>query len=302
MTFLAALIAAFVVFLASITIILLIAGPTMLLQPRRRTAEFYWALGQPISPDEVHLPQEEITVITKDKTALSCWLIKAAPPANGTVIYLHGVADCKIDGIRLAKLLHEHHFHVFLYDSRRHGNSEGKFCTYGFFEKYDLISIIDYLQSRNDIELGRIGLFGTSMGGAIALQAAAIDRRIAAVVSENSFATLRTIFDDYQRRIIKLPFHYLRNIVIKRSERMASFKANDVSPLAAVAAVSIPLLFIYGKNDGLIGYKYSLMLYDEAHEPKELFPIENASHNDTWDVAGEKYEKKLITFFGEHLS
>src|SRR6202008_4281185 len=116
------------------------------------------------------------------------------------------------------------------YDARLHGESDGAYCTYGYYEKHDVLRIIDYLLSRTDIHPGNIGLFGTSMGAAVAIQAAALDKRISAIIAENSFATLRTIFDDYQRRIIKLPFHYLRNMVIVRSEFKATFKASDVSP------------------------------------------------------------------------
>lgn len=216
-------------------------------------------------------------------------------------MYLHGVADCKIDGIRFAKLMHDHHFNVFLYDSRRHGESDGKFCTYGFYEKHDVIKIIDYLISRTDIHPGKIGLFGTSMGAAIAIQAAAIDSRITSVVAENSFANLRSIFDDYQKRIIKLPFHYLRNLVIIRSELMAKFKASDVSPLDAVKNIHIPILFTYGSNDQLIKHQYSLMLYDAMTGPKDIFPIEHATHNDTWKIGGKTYEKKVVEFFESRL-
>ena len=301
MTFLVAVILLLFIFFASVTVILIFVGPTILLQPRRRTAEFYRALNQPILPSDAQLPYEEINIHVDDSLKLNCWLVKAQPPVKGTVIYLHGVADCKIDGIRFAKLLHDHHFNVFLYDSRRHGESDGKFCTYGYYEKHDVVKIIDYLKSRTDINPGKIGLFGTSMGAAIAIQAAAIDSRIASVVAENSFATLRSIFDDYQKRIIKLPFHYLRNLVIVRSEFMVNFKATDVSPLEAVKNIRIPILFTYGSNDQLINHQYSLMLYDATTGPKDIFPIEHAAHNDTWKIGGEAYEKKVVEFFERTL-
>ena len=301
MTLLLALIIALLLFLASVTIILFIIGPTLLLRPRRRMAEFYRALGLPTTPSEAELPYEEINVITDEGFKLNSWLIKAQQPVKGTVLYLHGVADCKIDGIQLSKLLHDNHFNVFLYDSRRHGNSDGKFCTYGFYEKYDVLRVIDYLVSRTDIALGKIGIFGTSMGAAIALQATVIDKRIASVVSENSFATLRSIFDDYQRRMVQLPFHFLRNIVIVRSELMAQFKATDVSPLDAVRNARIPILFIYGEKDQLIKHEYSVTLFENATGPKELFAIKNAAHNNTWEIAGEKYEQKLLDFFERTL-
>ena len=301
MTFLLALIIAFVLFLASVTIILFLIGPTLLLRPRRRTAAFYCSLGLPTSPEELGLPYEKIDVSLDDGMKLHSWLIKSQQPTKGTILYLHGVADSMIDGLRFAKLVHDRNYNVFLYDARRHGKSDGRFCTYGYYEKFDVSRIIDYLSTRKDVQLGNIGLFGTSMGAAVSLQAAAIDKRISAVVSENSFATLRTIFDDYQRRMIQLPFHFLRNIVILRSEIMAHFKASDVSPLDSVRNISVPILFIYAENDRHIKYTYSLMLYENAAGPKDVYPIPQATHMDTWHVGGKAYESRVMDFFERNL-
>ena len=82
MTLLAALVGVLFVFLASATIILLIVGPTILLQPRRRTADFYRALGQPLTPPDVQLHHEEIGVITNDGMKLNGWLIKTDAPVK----------------------------------------------------------------------------------------------------------------------------------------------------------------------------------------------------------------------------
>jgi uncharacterized protein len=302
MILLIALAAALAVFLISATVIIFIIGPTLLLQPRRRTAEFYRKAGLPTEPTELDIEFEEINIHTHDGFRLNSWLIKSKQPAKGTIIYLHGVADCKIDGLRFAKLMHDNHYNIFLHDSRRHGQSEGTHCTYGYHEKNDVTTIINYLVSRTDISLGKIGLFGTSMGAAVAIQSAAIDKRIVAIVSENSFAALRKIFDDYQKRIIKLPFHYLRNIVIIHSELRAKFKARDVSPLESVKNIHIPILFVYGTVDPLINYQYSIQLFEKANGPKELYPIEGAAHNNTWDIGGEKYRNRLLDFYRRNLT
>ena len=139
------------------------------------------------------------------------------------------------------------------------------------------------------------------MGAAVAIQAAAIDPRIRAVIAENSFTTLRSIFDDYQKRMIKLPFHYLRNLVIKRSELMARFRANDVSPIEALANISIPILVIAGERDRLINADYSRRLFTAAGEPKEFYPIPGASHSDTWVVAVKAYEETILGFLRRSL-
>lgn len=301
MFLLIALLVVLFLFLSSVTLILFFIGPTILLQPRRRHPKFYQKLSHPIKPSDLGLIYEEINLVTRDGIKLDSWLIKRGGDSKGTIIYLHGVGDCKITGLPFAKFFYDNGYNIFLYDSRRHGESEGTYCTYGFYEKQDLTDAINYLESRKDLHLGKIGIFGTSMGAAVALQSAAIDKRISAVAAENSFAALRTIFDDYQKRIIKIPFHYLRNIVIIRSEINAKFKAREVSPLKSVEDIKVPALFVYGTNDIHINYKNSVILYETTGEQKEIYPIENADHNNCWDVGGEKYHSKLLEFFGRYL-
>ena len=238
---------------------------------------------------------------TKEGFKLSCWFVKQPANSRGTIIYLHGVGDCKIGGIPYAQLFYHRGFNVFLYDSRRHGSSEGHYCTFGFYEKYDLSLAIDYLLSRRDARIGNIGVFGTSMGAAVALQAAAIDKRIAAVVAEASFTDLRTVMVDYQKRIIKLPWHFLRNLTMSRPQRLAYFKARLVSPIHSVQSVHKPLLFIHGTDDTRIRAEYARALYDNANQPKELFLIQKGDHTNLLNVGGSEYETRIVSFFEKNL-
>jgi pimeloyl-ACP methyl ester carboxylesterase len=284
-------------FLGTVTLILLLIGPTLLLRPKRRRADYYRSLGAPTHPAELGLPCEQLTIETDDGLKLSAWIVPAVPPVRGTILYLHGVGDCKIDGLRAAALFREQHYTTVLYDSRRHGESGGRFCTYGFYEKFDVMRVIDAAVRHAPAQGKPIGLFGTSMGASVALQAAALDHRISAVLAENSFATLRSIFDDYQRRMIKLPFHYLRNLVIVRSEFLADFKASDVSPIEAVGKIDIPVFFTFSEHDVRIRPEYSHQLFAAAHEPKAIYAILGAAHNNAWTIGGRPYEEKIIEFF-----
>lgn len=290
-----------VLFLIFVSMIILVIGPVMLLQPHRRTVDYYRRYTSILHPAGLQLPHEEITLKTTEGIELKCWLIKAQGQSRGTIIYLHGVSECKIIGLPIAKLLRDHGFNVFLYDSRRHGDSGGNYCTYGFYEKHDTATVISHLQTRPDLHLGRIGLFGSSMGAAVAIQVAACDARVAAVVAESGFATLRSIFDDYQKRVIKLPWHYLRNIVIKRSEHLAHFKANAVSPVDAVKDVHVPIFILHGTADTLIRSTYSEIVFASANEPKELWLIRGARHNDMAEIGGDEYRRRIIGFFEKYL-
>jgi len=284
-----------------VSAVLLVIGPGMLLQPYRRTIEYYRKYTAILHPSDLGLPYEDVALKTPEGIDLRCWLIRAEGEPRGTVIYLHGVSECKIVGLPMARDLHALGYNVFLYDSRRHGDSGGTYCTYGFYEKHDARAVISHLASRQDLRTGRIGLFGTSMGAAVAIQVAAIDDRVVALVAESGFATLRTIFDDYQKRMIKLPWHYLRNLVIVRSEHLAHFKASAVSPLEAVRSVHVPLFILHGTADTLIDARYSSMVFANANEPKELWLIEGAKHNDMAEVGGEEYRKRVLGFFERYL-
>jgi len=302
MSFLLAFVIVVVLFLINAAIVVLVVGPLILLQPQRRKKEWYARYTTMLEPRDAGLPQEDVTLLTYDGLKLRGWLV-AQPKrrSRGTVIYLHGVGDCKTGGIALSKLLHHYRYNVFLYDSRAHGESEGKYCTYGYYEKHDVTAAISYLLKRKDIRVGKIALFGTSMGAAVALQAAAVDKRIAAVISEASFTDLRTISVDYQRRIIKLPWHFLRNVAMSRSQKIANFKAREVSPINEVQKLHLPILFTHGQEDSFIKHNYSQLLFEAANEPKQFLSVQNANHNDVWDVGGQRYEQTLLSFLKKHL-
>ncbi len=301
MSILLALLLFAALFLITSAAIFFVFGPLLVLQPHLRTPEWYSTFTNLLEPRDAGLPQEDLMLSTKEGFNLSSWLVRQPDKARGTIIYLHGVGDCKIGGIPYAKLFYRRGFNVFLYDSRRHGKSEGYYCTYGFYEKLDLSAAIDYLISRNDIRIGKIGVFGTSMGAAVALQAAAIDQRIEAVVAEASFTDLRTIMVDYQKRIIKLPWHFLRNLAMSRSQKLAQFKARYVSPIYAVQNVHKPVLFIHGTDDTRIRAEYSRALYNNANQPKELLLIHRGDHTDLLNVGGSEYEQRIVSFFEKYL-
>jgi dipeptidyl aminopeptidase/acylaminoacyl peptidase len=302
MTYLIAGIVGIFAFAVTITLLVFVIGPVMLLNPRRRNEDWYRQRGEPLTPADLQLPYREMWVPGADGVQLHAWLIQRIDRPRGTIIYFHGVGDNKISGIRLAKVFYDHGYNVFLYDSRTHGLSGGKYCTYGYHEKFDAQKAIDFLFQIENLTVGKIGIFGTSMGAAIAVQTAAIEPRICALAAESCFTNLRTITVDYQKRLIRMPWHFLRNVVMKRSEFLAKFRHHDVSPLKSLPSVHIPILFVHGKEDTFIKYQYSKELFAAAHEPKDLYLVEGAHHTNIHAVVQKAYEEKLISFFGKWMT
>ncbi len=82
---------------------------------------------------------------------------------------------------------------VLLFDFRGRGESEQGPFSLAYYEMADLEAAIEYVFER--IPERTVGVIGYSMGAAVALAVAARDRRIAAVVADSPFATIRGIIE-----------------------------------------------------------------------------------------------------------
>jgi len=197
------------------------------------------------------------------------WWIHAAPPARGTFVYLHGVSDNRGSSVFIAEHFVPLGFDVVAYDSRAHGDSGGDACTYGFYEKQDLSRVIDHLPP------GPVVLMGHSMGAAVALQAAAEDHRVSAVIAEASFSDLRTA------ALERAPFFAsagnLRD-AFARAEAEGHFEVDAVSPVAAAPRIAAPVLLIHGDADRETPYAHALRIFAALHPPKRLLTVPGGGH------------------------
>jgi pimeloyl-ACP methyl ester carboxylesterase len=206
-----------------------------------------------------------------DGLRLKGWLFRGAGVRRGTVIYLHGSADNRTSGISVAERFLGRGFDALAYDSRAHGESEGGACTYGYHEKRDLSRAIDHLPSQPVIAIG------VSLGGAVALQAAADDRRIAAVVAVATFSDLRTV------AIERAPFVASRGNVesaFRLAEHEARFRVDEASPLAAAPRITAPVFLIHGQGDLETPPAHSQRVFQTLTGPKRLLLVPGAGHND----------------------
>lgn len=202
---------------------------------------------------------------------LKGWLFPGEGVKRGTIVYLHGIGDNRASSIAVASHFSPQGFDVLAYDGRAHGESGGEACTYGYHEKRDLQRVLD------QIRIKPIILLGVSLGGAIALQSAAEDRRIAAVIAVASFSNLRTVVDE------RAPFFVAgKHIaeVLRKAEGLAHFRVDDVNPAAAAARISVPVLLIHGERDLETPALHSWRIYAKIRAPKRLILLPDAGHTD----------------------
>ncbi len=122
----------------------------------------------------------------------------AAPERRPVVICLHGTGGSKEECIPQLEELAARGFLAMAIDGRFHGERAalgsyddailrayrtGREHPFLYDSVWDVMRLIDYLDTRPDVDPSRIGLIGYSKGGMEAYLAAAVDTRIRVVVS-----------------------------------------------------------------------------------------------------------------------
>lgn len=202
---------------------------------------------------------------------LKGWLFRAPAFSRGTLVYLHGSGDNRTSGTDIAERFVGRGYNALVYDSRAHGESEGDACTYGYYEKKDLAKAIDLFAT------GPVVVLGVSLGGAVALEAAAEDPRIRAVVSVATFSDLRTVANE------RAPWVASRSNIeaaFRLAEEQAHFKVDEASPLLAAPHIEVPVFLIHGEADRETPPAHAERVFSALHGQKRLLLVPGAGHND----------------------
>lgn len=198
------------------------------------------------------------------------WDCRAEGHRRGSLIYLHGTADNRGSGIGVIRRYTAKGFEVVAYDSRRHGESSGEACTYGYFEKRDLARVIDTLPAEPVI------LFGTSLGAAVALQAAATDSRVAAIVAVEVFSDLESIARYRAPGILP---EFIIQKAFRIAEAKGAFSIVKVSPVESAGSIRVPVLLIHGAADRDTPPEHSQRVFSALQGYKQLIRVDGAGHN-----------------------
>jgi dipeptidyl aminopeptidase/acylaminoacyl peptidase len=111
------------------------------------------------------------------------------------------------------------------------------------------------LHTRN---INEVGLWGFSLGGAVALMTAPLAPEVKAIVAESSYASLDLmLYDYYPIPFIKYPLGELTRLWAWLFLRL---DIRTVSPVLAAEKIQIPVLLIHSKKDRVIPFKNALLL------------------------------------------
>jgi dipeptidyl aminopeptidase/acylaminoacyl peptidase len=259
---------------------------------------FYSSIRPPkivssLTPRDLKMSYEDVAFTTADGLKLRGWYIPSTRETGKTLILLHGYPADKGNILPALAFLHED-FNLFLFDFRYLGASEGSYSTAGAKEVEDLVAAVQFLKARGVKE---VGVWGFSMGGAVALMAVTKAPEIKAVVSESSYASLAQMaFQLFRIPLLNYPMAYLVGFWAKL---FLGIDLQDVSPAQGVRDTTIPILLMHSSADAVIPFSHARLLQDAlAKNPNaEFWFHEEFAHGQL----ATDYRTRVRDFFRKNL-
>jgi fermentation-respiration switch protein FrsA (DUF1100 family) len=244
--------------------------------------------------------RQTVTIQSASGSALRAWIVRGVP-GKGAVLLLHGVASDRTSMLTRAQFLHDSGFTVLAPDFQAQGESPGAHITYGARESLDAASALAYLHAIVPDEL--IGVIGVSMGGAAALLGPG-PLKASAFVLESMYPTIRDAVSDRLEAWF-WPFgdvgRSLAPTLMGFIGANAGVAEAELQPIERIAQLGAPLMLLAGTIDPYTPLAEAESLYARAAEPKSMWAIEGAGHEDFHAFAPAEYERRVGAFLAHYL-
>ncbi len=264
--------------------------------PKRRTPVT-------VHPDQFGLAYETIDLPTSDGLTLKSWFIPAeGGETDKTIILCHGMGVNRGDLLRDTWFLAEKGFNLFYFDFRGSGESGGTLSSVGYLETRDFDAAYDFLKAHRPHAMERTAVFGSSMGGSVAVFAAAKYPEIKCLLAENTFLSYKRVISNWSWLRTRVPYFPLVPVTLAFVRMKLGADPEPFSPAHNISRVKAPVLLINGDHDDIVPLRDAEELFSLCgSEKKQLWTITGASHGKCAEVGGEVYKKRVSQFFSENL-
>ena len=216
------------------------------------------------------------------------------------VIYLHGNASSRLEGLNTLNILLPHNINLFIVDLPGCGYSEGEYISLGYYESYDVGIIVDFLENLPSVS--NIGIWGRSMGASTGLIYAHRDKRIKALCLDSPFANFCRLARELTKQYISLP-DFLINGVLKIIRNTIEDKIGidifKLNPIEEAENTFQPALFIHAINDKLINVQHAMDIFNIYGGEKSLKCSEVGGHN---SKRPKRLTQEIGNFFEKYLN
>lgn len=248
--------------------------------------------------DTLSIPYEDVFITSFDGLRLHAKFYAASERKAPVQIMFHGYKSSAerdfCGGLREGI---DGGFNVLLVDQRAHGESEGKYLTFGVNERFDCLSWASYAAERfgNDV---KIYLYGISMGAATVLMASALPlpKSVSGIVADCGYTSPKAIICSVLRdhHVPAAPVYAVAHL---GARLFCGFDLDSASAPDALRRSHIPVLFIHGDDDRFVPCRMSRENFEaSAAEHKKLLIVHNAGHGLSYMLDRPAYLSSLHSF------
>ena len=216
---------------------------------------------------------------------------------NAVIIFPPPLHDGRSGRLKEAIPLVDHGYNVIIFESKRCAGMGP--ISLGYEEVSEVKDVLDYLNTRDDIDPNRIGIHGFSSAGATSIMSAARYPQIRAVLAEGGYAHFpdNLITGGGRAPILvdlyRFGFRATYQLIVGNS-------LSTLSPVSVIDEIAPrPVLLIYGTNEVSLDAGYQQ--YDAAGDTATFWLVEGAGHGAYIDVAREEYIQRMTEFFDAAL-
>jgi uncharacterized protein len=196
------------------------------------------------------------------------------------LLYFHGCCNNISQDIDKIKAWQKLGFSILAIDYRGYGKSEGSFPSES--QVYaDAKAAWDYLRSDQQIKPEQIIIYGSSLGGAIAIELATKHPDAMGLIVESSFSSMREMIGERP-----IPPIYPFDLILHQ-------KFNSI---VKIKKLNMAILFLHGTKDTIVPFRMSKQLYQAAKENKQITLIPGGGHLDAAMSSHQLYWKSIIDF------
>ena len=245
---------------------------------------------------------EDVSVMSHDGFLLRGQWVPAEKPM-GTIILFHGYRTHHIhDFSGIYSIYHNLGLNLLLVRQRGHGDSEGKYITFGVRERLDALSWIEFHNRTHGAD--NVFLGGMSMGASTVLFTAGEDLppNVRGITADCGFSSPAEIIGHIIRRDFHLPPKLVLPLMDLWARLLGGFSFYECDSRKTLARSNTPILFIHGTGDRFVPCSMTQAGYDACVSEKELHLIEGAGHGRSYLREPERLERALADFFRRNIS
>jgi fermentation-respiration switch protein FrsA (DUF1100 family) len=199
-----------------------------------------------------------------DGLAYMVWVPESDPPWPGVVV-VHGAGSRKENHGDFARLASDFGWAVLAYDQRGHGESLGEMSPEAVT---DAVAMARLLATREGVDATRICIRGSSMGGFVAIHAAAVSDAIAGVIA---------ICPPGEQMLLESLRSDPLEMRADRDRLEPWLSEHDLREAVALIGPK-PLILLHAKGDDEVPADWSKELIERAVEPSKLIVVPGGHH------------------------